>query len=186
MQPVALVKAKPQTPLCNAIAALLWKLSFHMAHDQHNLLDDREIHARAGAPAYPYHTSLGTCCMRTELRTSKWGQPNSARDMAQKSKHGTVQDSTKNHLPTLIPEHLMASGNTFFWLFSKARITVLKYCLIVLFNFNGKALSKLLQGENSVGALVCFSGQTWSLGALSQSNWTDQKKKKIEKKPNTS
>lgn len=42
MQPVAGVKAKPQTPLCNAISALLWKLCFHMAHNQHSLLEDRE------------------------------------------------------------------------------------------------------------------------------------------------
>lgn len=55
--------------------------------------------------------------MRAEHKISERGQPSSARDAAQKSGHGKVQDSTKNHFPTLMPEHLMASGNTFLVIF---------------------------------------------------------------------
>lgn len=39
------------------------------------------------------------------------------KETAQKSGHGKVQDSTKNHLLTLMPEHLIASGNTFLVIF---------------------------------------------------------------------
>lgn len=49
MQPAVLMEAKSQTPLCNAISTLLWKLCFHMAQNQHNLLDDRKLHAKAGS-----------------------------------------------------------------------------------------------------------------------------------------
>lgn len=113
------------------------------------------------------------------------GQPSSERDTAQKSGYGKVQASTKNHRPTLMPEHLMASGNTFFGYFPRPGLlswnTDWWFCSTLMAKHFPNYFWVRHSSESSAGASVCSSSQTWSLGAQSQSNWTDQTKKKRRK-----
>lgn len=179
MQPVAGVKAKPHC----AMPSLPY----------------------FGNSAFPWHTT-NTVCWRTEnpckgsstaishisgnmvqedRAQNLWrGQPSSKRDTAQKSGHRKVQASTKNHIPTLMPEPLMASGNTSFGYFPRPGLLSWNtdgwFCSTLMAKHFPNCFWVRHSSESSAGASVCSSSQTWSLGAQSQSNWTDKRKKKKE------